>query len=123
MVGDREHLQFLGGGKGGIFDIPLIMIHPLVLHSISHHHFQHHQDVPHSLGSQPLIQFLPNKSLHVLFAQSAAITKTGKHVLLQCQHISSHGGPLHVVALVFLPGRRDFLNSHLFHVSAFDSYY
>lgn len=51
MVCHRQHLNFFVGLSRRVFDIPLAIVHPFVLYSELHNHFQDNKDVLHRLNA------------------------------------------------------------------------
>lgn len=78
MVCHRQHLYFLVGLCRGVFDIPLAIVHPFVLYSELHHHFQDNQDVFHRFDAESAIEFLQNELLHKFLTQSLTIANDGR---------------------------------------------
>ena len=51
VVCHRQHLNFFVGLCRWVFDIPLAIVHPFVLYSELHHHFQDYKDILHRLNA------------------------------------------------------------------------
>lgn len=90
VVGRRQHLHFLSVGGGGVFYIPFVMAHPLMLYPEPHHHFEHYQNIPDGLHAQPAFKLSQDEGLHCLLGQRIAAAEVWQQVFLQNQHVGRH---------------------------------
>ena len=117
VIGHSEDFKFLGLAVSRIFDIPLIMVHLLVLYPKLHHHLHDDENVLDRFHTQSMLDLFQDECLNFMLMERIVVTKLRKNMVLQDQHVGSHSGLLHIGTLVLFPSLRNFSNCFLVHTS------
>ena len=87
MVGDSKDFNAAARPAGRVLDVLLAIVHPAVLYTELHDHFQDNEGVFYCLDSEPAVKLPEYKVLYTALVQGAIVSEFRKDMVLQNQHI------------------------------------